>query len=269
MTARRSRTRYWKVALVGGLVAALVVAVLLGDPREDRASIERRSTACSGRRQGRRQHRQHPAARGDRAGAGPDRRGGRGAGRLHERPHRRVRRGMSDHAPAGPAQRRARASSSSRCWRAALIVVRRGSRISHGLATLAAALQGVEAEHLRPLEPAVTAINAQFESSSARCRASPEGRDRGRAEADMILWWIGNAVLLSWCCRSSSTCSTGCSAPRRASCRASTRSRGRGGRVADLDATALLADDAGPGGPDGRGGRRLRRLARRDPRRRV
>jgi hypothetical protein len=46
----------------------------------------------------------------------------------------------------------------------ALIVVRRRlERISQGLATLAAALEGVEAEHLRPLEGAVTAINAQFE----------------------------------------------------------------------------------------------------------
>ena len=47
---------------------------------------------------------------------------------------------------------------------AALIEVRRGLlRISEGLATLGAALQGVEAEHLRPLEGAVKAINAQFD----------------------------------------------------------------------------------------------------------
>jgi hypothetical protein len=47
---------------------------------------------------------------------------------------------------------------------AALIVVRkRLVSISAGLATLAGALQGVEAEHLRPLEGAVTAINAQFD----------------------------------------------------------------------------------------------------------
>ena len=47
---------------------------------------------------------------------------------------------------------------------AALILVRRSlQRISTGLATLASALQGVEAEHLRPLEPAVKAINAQFD----------------------------------------------------------------------------------------------------------
>jgi hypothetical protein len=46
----------------------------------------------------------------------------------------------------------------------ALIEVRRGlTRISTGLATLGGALEGVEAEHLRPLEPAVKAINAQFD----------------------------------------------------------------------------------------------------------
>ena len=47
----------------------------------------------------------------------------------------------------------------------ALIEVRRGlTRISEGLAALAGALEGVEAEHLRPLEPAVKAINAQFDT---------------------------------------------------------------------------------------------------------
>jgi hypothetical protein len=46
----------------------------------------------------------------------------------------------------------------------ALIRVRQGlTRISAGLATLNTALEGVEAEHLRPLEPAVKAINAQFD----------------------------------------------------------------------------------------------------------
>jgi hypothetical protein len=47
---------------------------------------------------------------------------------------------------------------------AALILVRRSlTRISEGLATLASALQGVESEHLRPLEGAVKAINGQFD----------------------------------------------------------------------------------------------------------
>jgi hypothetical protein len=46
----------------------------------------------------------------------------------------------------------------------ALIVIRkRLVSISVGLATLGEALQGVESEHLRPLEGAVTAINAQFD----------------------------------------------------------------------------------------------------------
>jgi hypothetical protein len=46
----------------------------------------------------------------------------------------------------------------------ALIEVRRGlTRISEGLATLGSALQDVEEQHLRPLEPAVEAINAQFD----------------------------------------------------------------------------------------------------------
>jgi hypothetical protein len=46
----------------------------------------------------------------------------------------------------------------------ALILVRRSlEAISDGLATLADALGDVESQHLRPLEPAVKAINAQFE----------------------------------------------------------------------------------------------------------
>jgi len=46
----------------------------------------------------------------------------------------------------------------------ALIQVRKGlANISEGLATLGDALTGVEAEHLRPLEGAVTAINGQFD----------------------------------------------------------------------------------------------------------
>jgi hypothetical protein len=47
---------------------------------------------------------------------------------------------------------------------AALIRIRsRLESTSKNLATLAAALETVESEHLRPLEPAVKAINAQFE----------------------------------------------------------------------------------------------------------
>ena len=46
----------------------------------------------------------------------------------------------------------------------ALVEIRRRLvRIGQGLATLGTALEGVEAEHLRPLEGAVKAINAQFD----------------------------------------------------------------------------------------------------------
>jgi cob(I)alamin adenosyltransferase len=48
---------------------------------------------------------------------------------------------------------------------AALIEIRRRlTTIGQGLATLGTALAGVEAEHLRPLEGAVQAINAQFDT---------------------------------------------------------------------------------------------------------
>jgi hypothetical protein len=47
----------------------------------------------------------------------------------------------------------------------ALILVRRGLlSISSNLNTLAGALEGVESEHLRTLEPSVVAINAQFDT---------------------------------------------------------------------------------------------------------
>jgi hypothetical protein len=42
-------------------------------------------------------------------------------------------------------------------------VRRRLESTSEKLATLAGALETVESEHLRPLEPAVKAINAQFD----------------------------------------------------------------------------------------------------------
>ena len=46
----------------------------------------------------------------------------------------------------------------------ALVEIRRRLvKINDGLATLGSALEGVEAEHLRPLEGAVKAINAQFD----------------------------------------------------------------------------------------------------------
>jgi hypothetical protein len=46
----------------------------------------------------------------------------------------------------------------------ALIMIRAGLTSASGkLATLADALEGVEADHLAPLKPAVEAINAQFD----------------------------------------------------------------------------------------------------------
>lgn len=46
-----------------------------------------------------------------------------------------------------------------------LILVRKGLlSISANLNTLAGALEGVESEHLRTLEPSVKAINAQFDT---------------------------------------------------------------------------------------------------------
>ena len=44
-----------------------------------------------------------------------------------------------------------------------IVVRQRLARIAVGLAALAGALETVEAEHLRPLEGAVKAINAQFD----------------------------------------------------------------------------------------------------------
>lgn len=46
---------------------------------------------------------------------------------------------------------------------ALLEVRKRLTAIAEGLGTLGSALAGVESEHLRPLEGAVTAINAQFD----------------------------------------------------------------------------------------------------------
>lgn len=47
----------------------------------------------------------------------------------------------------------------------ALILVRRGlESVSGNLNTLAGALEMVESEHLRTLEPSVVAINAQFDT---------------------------------------------------------------------------------------------------------
>ena len=80
----------------------------------------------------------------------------------------------------------------------ALIRVRQGlTAISEGLATLATALSGVEAEHLRPLEPAVKAINAQFDVIlSALPGIGRKAAIVAERRPQMTLWWIGDIVLL-------------------------------------------------------------------------
>jgi hypothetical protein len=58
---------------------------------------------------------------------------------------------------------------------AALIKIRQDLEVaSEGLAALAGALAGVESEHLAPLEPAVKAINAQFDTIVG-AKAPPSG----------------------------------------------------------------------------------------------
>ena len=154
----------------------------------------------------------------------------------------------------------------------ALIRVRQGlEATSRDLAALADALEGVESEHLRPLEPAVKAINAQFDVIlGALPGIGAQGGDRGRAEAAMTLWWIGNAVLLLVILPVVSTCCAACS-KRPASIVPSVRRIAAvgGRRLQGPRRRGAAAHDEGPGRADG--GRRgeLRRLARRDRRRRA
>src|SRR5262249_2467524 len=118
------------------------------------------------RGQGRREHFEHPPARGDRAGARADRHRGRRPGRLHERALAGIQR-----------ERGLRMSMTTlivlTLVEAVIVVVvlalalieirRRLTTIANGLGTLGEALTGVEEEHLRPLRPAVERINAQFD----------------------------------------------------------------------------------------------------------
>ena len=80
----------------------------------------------------------------------------------------------------------------------ALIVIRkRLVSISTGLATLGEALQGVESEHLRPLEGAVTGDQRAVRHRPRGVAGDrAQGSDRGRAETPMTLWWIGDVLLL-------------------------------------------------------------------------
>ena len=124
----------------------------------------------------------------------------------------------------------------------ALIVVRqRLARVSIGLATLADALEGVEEEHLRPLEGAVKAINAQFEvilgalpASPARRRSSPRGgRNDALVDRRVALLVVVFPVVVYLL--------NGVLSPRRASSRAwETRAEAAAAASQDLDATALL-----------------------------
>jgi uncharacterized membrane protein len=72
---------------------------------------------------------------------------------------------------------------------AALITVRNNlDATSNDLAALGSALEGVEAEHLRPLEPAVRAINAQFD---VILTALPGIAAKARVVADRRPWAAG------------------------------------------------------------------------------
>ena len=80
---------------------------------------------------------------------------------------------------------------------AALIRVRQDlESASRGLAALAGALAGVESEHLRPLEPAVTAINAQFEVILGALPGIARKAAPSRRGGPVILEWLLDVVLL-------------------------------------------------------------------------
>ena len=268
---------FWTIALIIGLVAALVVAGLLAALLLNVARIQRSVEGLletAGKVGANTAN--IPQLEATAPGAGADRRRGRGAGRLHERAHRRVRQGRAEEAGVSTdayiVLSVVLAVVVIAVLAVALIRVRRGlTAISAGLATLSDALEGVEAEHLRPLEPAVKAINAQFEIILARPAGNrAQGGDRRRAEAAMTLWWIGSIVLLVVVAPGGRL-----SAARRArirplaSSRASSGSRPRrrpGSK--DLDAAALLVTTRDQVEQTVAGRRGLRRLARRDRRRR-
>ena len=148
----------------------------------------------------------------------------------------------------------------------ALIEVRRRlTRISAGLATLSA-LQQVEAEHLRPLEGAVQAINGQFEVILS---ALPGIASKAAIVAERRPRRSCGSATSSYspsCCPWSSTCSEGCSTLRRGSSPARSRSPRRRPRARPRRCRAA-GDDAGSGTADDRRRGELRRLAQRDPRR--
>ena len=77
---------------------------------------------------------------------------------------------------------------------AALIKVRMDlEATADDLDALASALEGVEAEHLRPLEPAVKAINAQFDvilsalpGSATKAKVVADRRPKAPAEREPV-----------------------------------------------------------------------------------
>ena len=157
---------YWWIALGIGLAAALVVAVLLAVLVQAVASIEQSvdgllevATKVAGNTAN------IPQLEATAPVLGADRGGGGRAGRLHERAHRRVRWRMSTHAPPRAPDASSLAVVVVAVLAAALIVVRQGpgADLRRASRRSAAALEGVESEHLRPLEGAVKAINAQFD----------------------------------------------------------------------------------------------------------
>ena len=154
----------WAISLGIGLVAALIVAALLAVLVRTVDDIGRSAHALlevAGKVAGNTAN--IPQLQATAPVLGPDRRGGRGAGPLYERPDRRVRRVMSE-AHLLVLLSVLLAVVVVAVVAVALIRVRTGlESTSTDLATLAGALEMVESEHLRPLEPAVQAINAQFD----------------------------------------------------------------------------------------------------------
>ena len=80
----------------------------------------------------------------------------------------------------------------------ALIEIRRRLlSISSGLATLSGALEGVEAEHLRPARAGRRGDQLAVRDHRRRAAGDrAQGRDRRRAEAVMTGVWIGAALLI-------------------------------------------------------------------------
>ena len=155
---------------------------------------------------------------------------------------------------------------------AALIVVRRSlERTSAGLATLASALDGVESQHLRPLEESVNAINAQFDDHPRGAAGHrPQGLGGGGQEADVTLWWIADALLVLVVLPVVIYLLFGVlTAARSITPSVDQITLRLGRRIQGSGRRAAAPDDQGAGFADCCRSRQLRRLARRDHRRRL